>query len=362
VERRVGQKNANGALDFVDELQLGKECYLAWEEATEREIVITGLRLPALEASRRVAIAIPPGRAEEPLTTPDGEEVGALIRSWCSLEGAIEVETTSVQGGLFKLAVKITNSTPWGGQDRETTLKQTFVSTHTVLTVEDGEFVSLTDPPKELKQVTEECKNIKTWPVLVGEEGDRHTMLSSPIILYDYPRIAPESPGNLFDGTEIDQLLILNILTLTDEEKAEMCASDPRAREILGRSESLTAEEFMRLHGAIREFRSLQKEEDISPFWESVERPVPQSVVVDGIEVKKGSKVRLRPRPGGDILDLALAGKVAFVEAIEQDYEDCIHLAVTLEEDPGRDLGVAQQPGHRFFFSPEEIEPLESYL
>ena len=96
--------------------------------------------------------------------------------------------------------------------------------------------------------------NEGAWPVLVGEPDSRSTMLCSPIILEDHPRIAPESPGDLFDGGEIDQLLILNILSLTDEEKAEMRATDPRAREILERTEALTPEELMRLHGTIREF------------------------------------------------------------------------------------------------------------
>jgi hypothetical protein len=84
-------------------------------------------------------------------------------------------------------------------------------------------------------------------------------LLSSPIILYDYPQIAPESPGDLFDGGEIDQLLVLNILSLTDEEKEEMHASDPRTREILERTESLSPEELMNLHGAVREFRMLRE-------------------------------------------------------------------------------------------------------
>lgn len=361
VERRVGRKNAVGTLDFVDELQLGTTRYLTWEEATEREIVIPSLRLSVLPPPERVAIAIPAGSAEEPLVTAGGEVVGALIRGWRALEGVVEVSVETVREGLRKLTVKISNTTPWNGEDRETTLKQTLVSTHTVLSVRDGAFLSLIDPPEELKQVTEECENIQTWPVLVGKDGESHTLLSAPIILPDYPQIAPESSGDLFDGTEIDQLLILNILALTDEEKEEMRATDPRVREILERSESLTAQDFMRLHGAIREFHSSQSTQDPFPLWQSLERPVPQSVEVDGIEVKKGSRVRLRPRPGGDILDLALAGKIAVVEAIEQDYEDRMHLAVTLEEDPGRDLGEARQPGHRFFFSPEELEPLDPH-
>ena len=94
-------------------------------------------------------------------------------------------------------------------------------------------------------------------------------------------------------------------------------------------------------------------------FREHEERPALQSVVVGGVELKKGSRVLLWPRPGGDIMDIALKGKTAFVESIEQDYEDRIHLAVTLEDDPGRDLGGDRILGHRFFFSPEEVEPLD---
>ncbi len=94
-------------------------------------------------------------------------------------------------------------------------------------------------------------------------------------------------------------------------------------------------------------------------FREHEERPVLKSVVVGGVEIERGSRVLLWPRAGGDVMDLALKGKIAFVEGIEQDYEDRIHIAVTLEDDPGRDMGLDRILGHRFFFSPEEVEPLE---
>jgi hypothetical protein len=260
VERRVAQKKAGGTLQFVDELRVGGERYLSWDEATEREVAVGRFKLSdVLESPRQVGIDIPEGSAEEPLAEPSGEVVGALVRTWRSLRGAVEVGAEPVGEGVFKVTVRITNTTPWGGEDREGTLKQTFVSTHTALEVEGGEFVSLIDPPQELKEAAQGCENIKTWPVLVGEEGERNLMLSAPIILYDLPQIAPESPGDLFDGTEIDQLLIFNVLTLTDEEKEEMRASDPRAREILERTESLSPEELMNLHGAIREFRMLRE-------------------------------------------------------------------------------------------------------
>ncbi len=93
--------------------------------------------------------------------------------------------------------------------------------------------------------------------------------------------------------------------------------------------------------------------------WQLLEEKTPVEVVqVRGVGIKIGDRIRLRPRAGGDIFDLALAGQIAIVESIEQDYEDRVHLAVVLEDDPGRDLGMLRQPGHRFFFSPEEVEPL----
>jgi hypothetical protein len=257
-ERKVGRR-VGETLEFVEELRVGEELYLPWDEATEREIMVGPLKVSELvETPIRVGIDIPGGSSEEALASPTGEIPGSLVRSWRVLCGTVEVEAAALRGGIFRITVRITNTTPWEGADRENTLRQTFVSTHTVLEVAGGEFVSMTDPPEELRELAEGCENLKTWPVLVGEEGDRNMLLSSPIILYDYPRIAPESPGDMFDGGEIDQLLILNILTLTDEEKAEMRASDPRAREILERCESLSQEQLMNLHGAMREFRVLR--------------------------------------------------------------------------------------------------------
>lgn len=259
-ERKIGRETGAG-LEFVDELRVGGELYLPWDEATEREMSVGRFKLSELLGSpRQVEIDIPGGSREEPLADPTGEVVGAVVRSWRSLRGAVEVGAERLWDGAFRVTVRITNTTPWAGEDRESTLKQTMASTHTTLEAEEGEFVSLIDPPEEFREAAQGCKNLKTWPVLVGEEGERNMLLSSPIILYDYPQIAPESPGDLFDGGEIDQLLILNILTLTDEEKEEMRASDPRAREILTRCESLSQEELMNLHGgAVREFRTLRE-------------------------------------------------------------------------------------------------------
>jgi hydrogenase maturation protease len=234
----------------------------------------------------------------------------------------------------------------WDGRDRDAAQRRGFLSAHLVLRVTDGAFVSLTDPPADLSADAAACHNVGLWPVLVGTEGDRDTILASPIILYDYPQIAPESPGLLFDSGEIDQLLLLNTLALTDAEKQEVRGTDPRARDILDRAEAMTSHDFAGLHGVMREIALLAEE---TP---------PASVVVNGTELRPGAHVRLHPHPGGDIFDLALDGRLAIVEAIEQDFDERVHLAVTLPDDPGRDLGMDRMPGHRFFFSPDEVEPV----
>jgi hypothetical protein len=232
----------------VDELEAGGERHLTWDEATERELASGGRPLSALGSGRRVEIAIPAGSTREDI---DG---GAVERSWRELRGTIDVRAVPLRAGLHRLELRIRNTTPWDGASREETLRQTFCSTHAVLRASDGGFVSLTDPPERLAAEAQRCENVGNWPVLVGEEPDRSTLLCSPIILSDYPQIAPESPGDLFDGGEIDEMLVLNILTLTDDEKREMRESDPRTREILERTEALTEEQLMRLHGTIREF------------------------------------------------------------------------------------------------------------
>jgi hydrogenase maturation protease len=93
-------------------------------------------------------------------------------------------------------------------------------------------------------------------------------------------------------------------------------------------------------------------------YWDELERPAPDAVLVDGVALRARSRVRLRPRAGGDIMDLALAGRVAVIEGIDQDTDGNVSLAVVVVDDPGRDLGERRQPGHRFFFAPEEVEPL----
>jgi hypothetical protein len=285
-----------------------------------------------------------------------------------NMSGRLEVRVARVRDGLLKLSLELVNTTPVTNAsevNRRDAMLQAFVSAHVLLGVTGGQFVSLLDTPEPLREAAEECKNIGVFPVLVGEQGQRDIMLCSPIILYDYPQIAPESAGDFFDGTEMDEMLALRVLTLTEEEKAEMRNVDDRARRILERTETLPQDFLMKVHGVIRGLRpvsSAQPEIDMVSFGEwnpLVEKPAPESVRVFGSELKVGSRVRLCPQKKADIMDMALEGKAAVIEAIEQDFEDNIQLAVVVDDDPGREFGMMRQPGHRFFFSLEEVEPIE---
>jgi hydrogenase maturation protease len=249
--------DAEPVFQAVAGLEVGGQIYQTWQEATERELTLTGLNLNELvaEGRQRQPFTFPSQQETEPLREPDGRTVGVIARKQQAIEGAIEVSAERAGEQLFKVTVRILNLTPFEDaklKSRDEALLQSFVSTHTILNVSQGEFVSLLEPPEALREIAASCSNTGTWPVMVGEEGDRDCMLSSPIILYDYPQIAPESAGDLFDGTEIDEILTLRIMTLTDEEKREMRGVDARARQILERTERLAPEQMMKLHGAMK--------------------------------------------------------------------------------------------------------------
>ncbi|MEO5951857.1 MAG: hypothetical protein ABIQ44_05235 [Chloroflexia bacterium] len=242
----------------VDSLWVGEKLYQTWQEATEREAGSAQLKLHDLISEPyNLQFAFPNHHDTEILRSSDNAIVGSMLREQQNLTGAITASAVNVQDGLFKVTVQITNLTEWQATtsdrgERDDALLRAFASTHTILGVQSGEFVSLLDTPDAYKEAATNCKNIGAWPVLVGHEGEHDIMLSSPIILYDYPQIAPESHGNLFDGTEIDEILTLRIMTLTEEEKREMRAVDERAGALLDRTESLTGEQMMQLHGTIR--------------------------------------------------------------------------------------------------------------
>ncbi|MGA9356417.1 MAG: hypothetical protein WBV46_22205 [Terriglobales bacterium] len=268
VARSVGQLTArisdlppNEKPDYhpVDKLTMEGRVYQPWQEAVEREVILPLSNLDALVPKPlSQSFLFPASREFEYLKDAQGLAAGVIIRDQSELRGVIETRCERVADGLFKVTVCIRNRTPFADADRtsrENALLSSLVSTHTVLGVHHGKFISLFAPPDHLAALVADCKNVGAWPVLVGEEGQYDTLLSSPIILYDYPKIAPESAGDLFDGTEIDEILSLRIMTLTDEEKREMSQSDERARQMLERTESMPVEQFMKLHGVLRGLR-----------------------------------------------------------------------------------------------------------
>ena len=267
----------------------------------------------------------------------EGLMIGRLNSSPClvpfrfgRVTGRLEIRVDHIEGLLHRISVRVWNTSSAAPDSRDAALAHSLISTHVILSVDGGRFVSMIDPPGPFRSQAAQCHNVGLWPVLAGSDGLH--MLAAPIILYDHPQIAPQSPGDLFDGTEIDELLTLRILTLTDEEKLEMCKGDSRARKLLERTEALTQETVSKLHGA----------------------------VVNQERVTAGDRVRLHPRTSlshrTDIFDLALDGALASVISVEVDFEGRSYLCVVLEDDPGRDLGVAGKPGHRFFFAMDEVE------
>ncbi|HTW95046.1 MAG TPA: hypothetical protein VMD30_09650 [Tepidisphaeraceae bacterium] len=319
----------------VPVLESGGKRYEPWQEAVERhfdlgEIAIADL----LNAPRQQSVFFTGGQTIEMVGA------GRIVRRQWEIRGEAEMSATRIDDQLTRLTLRVLNGADFpevSGEDRDGALMRTLISTHAILQVRDGQFVSLLEPPEKWEAEAKACRNIGVWPVLVGPAPQRDTMLASPIILYDYPQLAPESPGDLFDSTEIDEILTLRILTLTDEEKRCAAAVDERARQLLERTHSLAENQLSRLHGTLR----------------SVEAPGEEAF-------KIGDRVVLHPLGRADAFDILLDGKNATIVAIEQDREDRIHVAVTIDDDPGSDLGLSGQPGHRFFFGVEEIEHLEN--
>jgi hypothetical protein len=237
----------------VDELSSGAERWVAWQEATEREFSVE-LAIEELRDAFRVPVTVAAGEEAQYL-----DRGSVLMRSWEALDGVLELAATEIVPGVQRLAVTFANSARSAGAERDAALRHSFLSAHLVARCQGGAFVSCTDPPVHLHEEVAACRNEGVWPVLVGDESCRTTVLGSPIILSDHPRVAPESPGDTFDGGEIDALLIYSIRGLADAEREEMRATDPRTRAILERSLALAPEQIERLHGAVRELRRVER-------------------------------------------------------------------------------------------------------
>ena len=381
--------------------------YTRFTEATEREVTaeLTVAELAGPGVS--VPFQIPAGETAEELADAGGTLAGRLVHQWDALSGVLRVKAERVAGPFqaLKLHLRVENHTSPGAglADRDDGLRYALVAAHALIGLPGGSFISMTDPPEWAAPDVAACQNQGTWPVLAGPEDTRDLMLSSPVILYDHPQIAPESAGDLFDATEIDEILTLRTLALTDEEKREARATDPRAADLIDRLDGLPPEMMEKLHGAIRylepgagpatgrpsagsvgsaagpdvgpavgpavgPFPGAPAVDDVPvfqtpdvPWWDpGSDRSVsPESdeVLIDGVPVGRGSKVLMRPGARrADAQDLFLIGREAQVEAVLHDVDGQVHVAVTPVADPMADLQRAQ--GRFLYFAPDELEPI----
>jgi hypothetical protein len=252
----------------------------------------------------------------------------------------------------LKLQLRLENLEPWRTSfagDRDAMLRRSLVGAHLLLGIERGSFVSLLEPPEAAAALVSSCQNRHAWPVLAGPRSQRNLMLSSPIVLYDYPAVAVESQGDLCDAAEIDEILSLRILTMTDEEKRDARATDPRARAILDRVEALSPEALGALHGTMRSADFFNPPGTVPPDQ--------ATVMVGGRRIAKGSSVRLRPNRRADAMDLFLKDQAATVAGIYRDVDDRVYVAVTVDADPAASLH--ESFGRFFYFDPAEIEPVD---
>ncbi|WP_141578345.1 hypothetical protein [Actinomadura sp. WMMA1423] len=240
----------------TDEIRVGDEICTTWQEAREREITSGPIAVEHLvRAPVRVPVEAAAGTEEEPVNgrAPCGGGGVRFVRSWGRVDGHVEVSAVPAGDGVVRLRVEVVNT--GAAEDRDGAVRAGMLCAHVVARTGGGAFVSLTDPPEHLAGAAAECGKDGLWPVLAGEPGSRGTVLAAPIVLYDWPQVAPESPGDLFDGTEIDRLLILSVLSLTEDERREMAATDPKARQILERCGALSSGELLALHGTLRDPR-----------------------------------------------------------------------------------------------------------
>jgi hypothetical protein len=295
-----------------------------WLEGAPRTIEIDGITLSGLPLSR----SLTPDLGVPALLTVEARDAGAFL----------------------KLRLRLENHEPWRHEfaiDRDALLRRSLVGTHLLLAVEGGAFVSLLDPPHDAADAAAACENRYTWPVLVGDRGRRDLMLSSPIVLYDYPAVAQESPGDLCDAAEIDEILSLRIMTMTDDEKIEAREADPHVRALLDRVEALGPDALSALHGTMRS----------ADFFNPPGTPPPDQafVIIGERRVEKGAHVRLRPNRRADAMDMFLRDRAATVAGVYRDVDERIYVAVTVDDDPAASLH--ESFGRFFYFDPEEIEP-----
>ncbi|MFJ2865799.1 hypothetical protein [Kitasatospora sp. NPDC087314] len=368
VQRRtVERATATGGFEPVGRLELADRVFVEWDEGVEERIELL-LPVDELAGDGVLRPFRLPGVGETELLRENDAAVGRLVRRREQVDGLLRLTAEELPGPYRaqRLTVVVENTSTWTPARharREEALPRSLVSAHLLLGLEHGCFLSVTDPPEWARPAVERCRNEHTWPVLAGPDRGRRVVLSSPIILEDHPQVAPESLGTLYDATEIDEILALRTAALTDQEKREARGTDERAGAVIDLADSMPPEVLERLHGAVRGLREITgcPPEAEQPWWDPGNDPEvdPERdrVLVDGHSVGAGSRVLLRPgRRRTDAQDLFLHGRTAVVEAVLHDVDGSVHLAVTVDGDPGADLWRAQ--GRFRYFQPDEVTPL----
>jgi hypothetical protein len=356
--------------EAVDVLEVDGARWVAWDEAVDHDVDVGPLDLGALVGHPvEVPVHLPGGRACEALRGTDGSLRGRAVRVRQPVDGRIQLEArdagpAEVPGSLLVVSVAVENVSSWSdpAAGRDDVVRRSLVAVHVLIAVEGAGALSLLDPPPSGVEAVARCRNEGLFPVLVGPDGD--LVLASPIILYDQPQVAPESVGDHYDATEIDELLALRVLTLTDAEKAEARGTDRRAGEIVDRSEAMGPAAWASLHGAVRSVGPTEPQAVEPPglaWWDPVAEaavdPVTETVDVGGVTVGAGSKVVLRPgHRRADAQDLFLAGMRATVTGVLTDADGHRHVTVSVDDDPATEALAWQR--RYLFFHPDEIEPL----
>jgi hypothetical protein len=271
-----------------------------------------------------------------------------------ALCGRVRMRAELLSPDLARVRLCVHNSTPIDApaeRTRAEALHHSLLSVHPLLEVDAGSFVSPLEREGKLGEAVAGCEPVNTFPVL-AEDGDR-AVLGAAIALPEHPELAPESLGNLFDNTEIEEALLLHVQALSDGEREAISGQDPAVREMIARAESTTNEEMLGLHGRLT-YSEPNARRQPPPGTDEVQGD--EEADVSGTRIRRGAKVVLRPGVNGDVFDKILDGRIATVERIYQGYDDRIYLGVTVDDDPGQDL--LRETGRYLFFFGDEIEAL----
>jgi hypothetical protein len=347
VQRKTVEQLADdGSFHAVSQLDVDGQLHVSFDEALPHERDVSFPVADLLTGTRTREFAAPGQLSIEPITDRSGWPVGRVVRARRPIcaRVSLQIADAGTPFPLRRLTV-LTENTVDGvpaGTPRDEVLAHSLVATHCFISVSTGRFVSLLDPPEWAASAAAQCANVHTFPVLAGDREERDLVLSSPIILYDHPQVAPESPGDLFDATEIDEILSLRTLTLSDAEKREARATDPLAADVINRVDAMPPELLAKLHGAVRSLRRL-----------------PDTARVVGGEVAVGGAVRIRPRRrGSDAHDMFLAGRTARVRRVLTDVDGSLHVAVSIDDDPAAELHGWY--GRFHYFAPDELELVDA--